>query len=151
MDLLAAVETAAEAAAEAAYDNAYADTVVDTIDAGSGAGYVELRTGASPGTGSAATGTLFATITLSDPAFGAASSGVASISGTPSDTAVADVASVDAGAYYRVYDSDDTVVADGTVAFTDAGEDMIVGSDAVTTGDTVTILTWTVTVSGSTA
>ena len=58
--------------------NAAADAVVDLIDAGSGAGTLKIYSG-SVGTTANDTpaGTLLATIAWGDPAFGAASSGVA--------------------------------------------------------------------------
>ena len=47
------------------------DAVVDRLDAGAAAGYIEIRTGSQPATAdTAATGTLLGTLTLSDPAFG---------------------------------------------------------------------------------
>lgn len=60
----------ANAAAAAAVNS-----VVDLLDGGAGAGYIEIRTGAQPASvGTAASGTLLGTLTLSDPAFGNATS-----------------------------------------------------------------------------
>ena len=64
--------------------NAACDAVVDLLDAGAGAGTIKIYTGSQPASANdAASGTLLATITLSDPAFGAASTGVATMAGTP--------------------------------------------------------------------
>jgi hypothetical protein len=56
--------------------NAIADLVVDRVDAGAGAGYMELQT---------AGGVEVATLTFSDPAFGAASSGQATANAVSPD------------------------------------------------------------------
>ena len=60
--------------------NKACDSVVDLLDLGSGvsAGYIEIRTGSKPSNpATAATGTLLATLTFSNPAFGDAASGSA--------------------------------------------------------------------------
>lgn len=111
-------------------------------DAGSGAGYLEVRTGAAPGTGTAATGTLLATLTLSDPAF-SVTDNVATIDSVTSD------ASADAtgtAGYARIFDSDDAVCADLTVGVTGSGAGVELASTSIVatqivalTGGTVTI------------
>jgi hypothetical protein len=73
---MAAIIRLATAAATAA-----CDTVVDRIDAGAGAGTVKVYSGTLPADGDTTpAGTLLATITLADPAFGAASSIDATVS-----------------------------------------------------------------------
>ncbi|NJO82882.1 MAG: hypothetical protein HC828_08715 [Blastochloris sp.] len=53
-----------------AAQQAACDAIVDLIDGGSGAGYIEVRTGAPPATPATAnSGTLLATLPMSDPAF----------------------------------------------------------------------------------
>lgn len=69
--------------------NAGCDGIVDIIDQDAAAGVLLIRTGAQPADPqTAATGTLLATLTFSDPAFGAAAAGVATASAITSDTSV---------------------------------------------------------------
>jgi hypothetical protein len=123
--------------------NAVADAVVDRLDAGAGAGVVELRTGAQPASANdAATGTLLATVTLADPAFGAAAAGTATLLGVPLE----DVADADGNAgWFRAKDSDGATVVDGSVTATGGGGDMTMASVALVTGVVFRITGWTVT------
>jgi hypothetical protein len=68
--------------------NAACDAVVDLIDGGSGAGLINIYTGSQVGSvgGSEGGNTLLGTLTFSDPAFGSASTGVATASAITSDT-----------------------------------------------------------------
>lgn len=119
--------------------NAHADLEAQRADAGAGPGVVKVYTGTQPATANdAATGTLLATITLNDPAYAAAASGVANLSvGTvPSATAVAD----GIPGWYRVLDSTGATVRDGALA----------GASAVVTGDTVQITAGTLTMLATT-
>lgn len=84
------------------------DSVVDSIDAGSGPGLLRIYTGTAPATDAAATGTLLAELTMSDPAFGAA----ADIN--PGARATANAITQDSSAnasgtagYARIVDSDE--------------------------------------------
>lgn len=131
----------AQAAAKAAND-----ALVDLLDAGAGAGYIEIRTGAQPATANtAATGTLLATLPLSDPAFGAAttaSPSVATAAAISSDTN-AD-ASGTAG-WFRAYDSAGNAVLDGDITTTAVGTgDMLLDDTNIVAGGTVAITSWTV-------
>ena len=121
--------------------NSALSTVTSAIDAGTGAGTIQIRTGTSPGPNTAATGTLLATVTLGDPAFGS----VASQSATLNDpAAVTAVASGTAG-YCRVLDSDATVVMDGTVTATGGGGDLTLASTSISSGQSVDITGGTLT------
>jgi len=92
--------------------NAACNGIVDLLDAGAAAGTLAIRTGAQPtNVGDADTGTLLATLTWSDPAFGAAATGVATASAITSDTNVD--ASGTAG-HFRAKDSDAAICFDGT-------------------------------------
>lgn len=126
--------------------NAAAAAVGLLLDAGSGAGYIEIRTGAQPATpNTAATGTLLATLPLSDPAFGAAATGVITANAiTPDSTADA---SGTAG-WFRAYDSSGAAVIDGTVTVSGGGGDMILSSVNVIAGGVVTVSSWTITMPG---
>lgn len=121
------------------------DAAVGELDAGAAAGYVEIRTGAQPASvGTAASGTLLATLTLSDPAFGAATSAnpaVATANAITGDTS-AD-ASGTAG-WFRAYDSDGNAKIDGTVTEEGGGGEMEIDNVAIVAGGTVTMTSWTV-------
>lgn len=122
---------------------AAADAIVDQLDAGPAAGYIEIRTGAQPATANtAATGTLLATLTLSDPAFGAAVSGVATASAITSDAA-ADATGT--AGWFRAYTSAAGAVIDGSVTATGGGGDLQLNSVSIVLGGTVSITSWTVT------
>lgn len=123
--------------------NAQADAVTALLDAGSGAGYAEIRTGSQPATpATAASGTLLATVTLADPAFAAASAGDADLSDPASVNGVAD----GTAGWARFFDSDDNVVFDGHVTTTGGGGVLELTSTAITNGGAVDITggTWTV-------
>lgn len=67
--------------------NAMADKVDDLINGGSAAGTVKVYSGTQPvNANTAITGTLLATFTLDNPAFGAASAGVLTLAATPIST-----------------------------------------------------------------
>ena len=98
--------------------DAACNAIVDLIDAGAGAGLLKIRTGGQPANPqTAATGTLLAVLTFSDPAFGASSSGVATANSIADETSV--LATGTAG-WARILDSDD-------VDPTDAVMDMDIG------------------------
>lgn len=105
---------------------------------------LKIRTGAAPATPATAdSGTVLCTITLPSDWLAAPSGGSAAKSGTWQDT------SADAdgtAAHYRLYKSDGTTVcAQGSVTVTGGGGDMTLGSVTVTTGQQITITSWTLT------
>lgn len=122
--------------------NKACDAIVDELDAGAGAGTIQIRTGAQPtNVGDAASGTLLGTLTLSDPAFGSSSTGTATASAITSDTN-AD-ASGTAG-HARFLDSNGNIHSDadcgqgsGTVNF---------DNNVIVAGGTIAMSSWTVTV-----
>lgn len=128
-----------------ATQNAMCDAAVDRLDAGSGAGTIDVRTGSQPASANdAATGTLLATFTLNDPAFGAASTGVATIDSDPTLTTTG-LAAGTAG-WFRAKDSDGNTALDGEVTATGNGGQITmntttvsVGLDLEITGGTVTM------------
>ena len=108
--------------------SAACDAVVDLIDAGA-AGKLKIYTSGAA---------LLATITLADPAFGAASNGVATagslpLSGTASGTGTAD--------NIAVTDSADTVIWSGTLAA--AG--VTLDNTSISSGQTINISAFTYT------
>ena len=103
---------------------AIADLGVDLIDAGAGAGTREFLTSGD---------VEVATLTFSDPAFGAASSGTATASAITSDTS----ATGGTVAKFRTKDSNGNVVFLGAVST--SGSDINLSSLSVGVGDTVAI------------
>jgi hypothetical protein len=102
--------------------------VRDAIDAGSGAGVLQI--------GTAAMGTVLATITLADPSGTVAGAGVLTLSGFPKSDTAADATGTAAAA--RIRDSNGTDVITGLTVGT-SGADVILDSVSITAGQTVTI------------
>ncbi len=126
-----------------ASQNAAADAVAGRCDAGPSFGTMQVRTGTQPTSANdAATGTLLVTFTLEDPAFGAASSGVATADTTPDISAIG-VAAGTAG-WFRALDSTGATVLDGAV-----GAEMTMSTTTISIGLTVTLTDWTVTMPGA--
>ena len=129
-----------------AYRSTMCDALVDGLDAGAGAGTIKIYSGTRPANPNASiTGTLLATITCADPAFGAASSGVATISDPASVTAVAD----GTASHFRAADSTGAAVFDGSVTATGGGGDLTLATTTITTGLSVDVTGGTVTVPAS--
>lgn len=126
---------------------AMADTFDDQVNIGSTASVIDIRTGAQPADpDTAATGTLLATLTFSDPAFGAATDG--NPGGLLTASAITDDSSADAtgtAGYFRIRatgtGADD--VADGEVGT--SGADLNMNTTSITSGSTVSITSMTVT------
>ena len=114
--------------------NAAADAVVDLIDEGSGAGHIAFTL--SNGT------TVLCTCTMSDPAFGAASTGVATASAIAQGTVSGSSnPSTIALALFRDSDSEEMFrCAVGT-----SGSDINLSAVAVNNGDTIDITSLTYT------
>jgi hypothetical protein len=124
--------------------NAACNAIVDLIDAGAGAGTLEIRTGSPPATPATAdSGTLLGTLTFSDPAFGNAATGVATASAITSDSS-AD-ASGDAG-HFRVKDSDGNVIMQGTAGEAADTPDMTFDDKSIVAGGVIACTSFTVTV-----
>lgn len=116
--------------------NAACDAIVDLIDAGSGAGTMQIRTGTRPANpNTAATGTLLATVTFQDPACGSSSLGSAAVNDPASVTAVG----TGNASWCRIFDSNAAAVLDGNVTATGGGGDIALQSVSVTTGQQVDI------------
>lgn len=103
---------------------AIADLVVDLLDAGAGAGTLEFLTSGD---------VEVATLTFSDPAFGAASSGTATASAITSDT------SATGGTVAKFVTKDSNGVAVFYGAVSTSGSDINLSSLSVGAGDTVAI------------
>lgn len=112
--------------------NAAADGVVDLVDQGAGAGKLKIYT-----TG---LGTLLATLTMSDPAFGAAATGVATANAITSDTS-ADATGT--AAEFTMTDSDDVEIFRGSVGT--SGADLNLNTVSITAGVEVSVTSFTYT------
>lgn len=116
--------------------NAAADAIVDRADAGAAAGKLRIYTGAQPASANdAASGTLLADVTLVDPAFGNAATGVATLA---DPGAVTGSAAGNAG-WFRILDSDLNTVMDGSVTATGGGGDLTLSNISIASGQTVDI------------
>lgn len=102
-----------------------ANAILAAIDAGSGAGKVVLKAGA----------TTIATLPLSDPA-GTVASGVLTIDITPvpEDTSADATGTVTT---FEIQDSTNAVVISGTVTITGGGGDLTMPNPAVTAGEPI--------------
>lgn len=116
--------------------NAACDAVVDLVDEGSGAGKLVFRTAGD---------TEVATLTFSDPGFGAASTGVATASAITSDTDATGNGSAVTKATFE--DSDAEVMLTATVST--SGADINLSSTTIGAGDTVAVSSLTVTMPAS--
>lgn len=120
--------------------NAMVDAAVDSVDGGS-AGTIKIYTGSRPASpDDAATGTLLATFTLSNPAFGAASSKSAALNTVASVTAAA----TGTAGYFRAATSAGVAKFDGTVGT--SGAELNLNTVSITSGGTVSITSGTVSI-----
>lgn len=121
--------------------NKAADALVDEIDAGAGAGTIAIRTGAQPtNVGDADSGTLLGTLTFSDPAFGAASTGVATASAITSDT---NADNSGTAGHFRIKDSNSNIHSDGTCGT--SGAELNFDNATIVAGGTIAISSMTLT------
>lgn len=111
--------------------NAACNAIVDLCDAGAGAGSLVIRTSGD---------VEVATLTLSDPAFGNAATGVATASAITDDTS----ATGGTAANFVLQDSDANIVLEGSVGT--SGQDLNLSSVSIGAGDTVSVSSLTVTV-----
>ena len=124
------------------------DAIVDLLDGGSGAGTLKIYTGTPPADAdTAASGTLLATLTLSDPAFGAAADanpgGRATASTITGDTSADNTGTA---GYFRALDSNGVCIIQGTVTATSGGGDLELNSTSINSGVAVNVTSWTFTV-----
>ncbi len=117
--------------------NAAGTALTDLVNTGS----IQIRTGASPGVDSAATGTLLATLPLSASAFGTWAAGSATANAITQD------ASADAtgtAGYFRALSSGAAAVIDGTITATGGGGDLELNSVSIVAAATVDITSWVI-------
>jgi hypothetical protein len=128
--------------------NAACDAVVDLVDAGTPPGLLKIyqNGGANPADVNAALGgaTLLATLTMSNPAFGAAANGVATAGAITSDTS-ADATGT--AHFARITNAAGTAIIQMEIGT--SGSDLNLSSTAITIGGTVAVSAYTYTQSGS--
>ena len=124
--------------------NAACNAVVDLLDV-SAPGTIQIRSGTRPATpNTTATGTLLATVTLANPAFGSASSGVATLTDPASVTGAA----AGTASWFRALDGASAAVMDGDVTATGGGGDLTLNTTTISVGLTVDITGGTITQAG---
>lgn len=114
--------------------NARLDAVTAAIDAGAGAGKLEI--------GTAGMAAVLVTIPLNDPSAPAAAAGVLTLDNTPALSATAAAGGTAAAA--RIRDSNNVDIVTGLTVGTSAA-DIILNSVAISAGQTVTINSATIT------
>ena len=122
--------------------NAITDLIVDSLDAGAGPGTLAIRSGTRPvDPATTATGTLLATVTFADPAFGSSSSGSATVSDPAGVSAVA----TGTATWFRAFDSNGAACFDGLVTATGGGGDLTLTTTSIVSGMTVDVTSGTIT------
>ncbi|MFB4265330.1 hypothetical protein [Nonomuraea sp. GTA35] len=123
-----------------------ASQITTAIDAGAAAGKLRVYSGSQPaGPDTAVAGqTLLAEFTLADPSFGAASTGVITLAGTPRTTT-----GVAAGtaSWFRILDSNNVAVADGAVGT--SGAELNLNTTTISVGVNVEVTSGTITMPAS--
>lgn len=122
--------------------DAACNAIVDLLDAGT-TPTLKVYTGTQPASAEdAATGTLLVTFSLDGTAaFGASSSGVATLDVVPAISAVAGAAGT--AGWFRAADSTDTNRIDGSVG--QGSGDLSLDNTTIANGQTVNLVSWTVT------
>lgn len=109
--------------------SAMANAITTRADLGAGAAKLRIYSGAQPATGDTApSGTLLVEIPLPDPSFGAAVNGVITLN----DPASVNITTSGTAGWFRIVDSDNNNVIDGSVGT--SGADLIVGTTTFTAG-----------------
>lgn len=124
---------------------AQADLIVDAIDAGSGAGKLRIYDGTQATNPQTAVGAqvLLAEFTFSDPAFGAAGAVTGGALATASAIAAVVASASGTASWFRILDSNNLAVYDGTVTVTGGGGDLTVQSLSIVISTEVSITSLT--------
>lgn len=122
--------------------SAAADAVVDRLDLGAGPGLLRIYDGTKPAGPDTAVSTqvLLAELTFSDPAFGAASNGVATASAITADSSAN---ATGTATWFRCVDSTGVAVFDGEVGT--SASDINLNSVAIQAGAEVSVTSLTYT------
>jgi len=128
-----------------AFRQASGDVIGTMVDSGTGAGYVEFRTGTQPATGDdVASGTLLGTLDFAATSFAATNA-----SGqTTANTVSPDVDADNSGevTWARIYDGDGGTVVDVDVTETGGGGFFIVADATIVAGGQINIVSMSFTV-----
>jgi hypothetical protein len=120
--------------------NAACQTIVGLVDAGSAMpnGYIEIRSGTKPSNPqtSPPDGLLLATLSMSNPAFGAPSNGSAVANPIASDNSIDNTG---IATWFRIYNRDNGAVIDGTITIVGGGGDLTFDSVNFVKNGTVSI------------
>lgn len=119
--------------------NARLDAINTAANAGAGAALLRIYDGTRPATGGTAT-TLLAELTFSDPAFGAAGSGIITASSITQD---ASANATGTATWFRVVDSSATFVMDGNVST--SGSDLNMTTTAIVSTQPVSCSSFVIT------
>lgn len=126
--------------------SAMCDALVDLIDAGTPPGTLKIYTGSAPtNTTDADSGTLLATLTFSNTAYGAASAGVAQEAAITSDSSIDNTGTA---GYFRIKNAAGTTIMQGTVGT--SGADINFNSVSFQSGGTCAVTDLPVTVPAGT-
>lgn len=116
--------------------DAAVDAVTFRADAGAAAGKLRIFTGAQPASANdAASGTLLAEVVLPDPAFVSGGVGV----NTLNDPASVNATAAGVAGWFRILDSDNNTVLDGSVGASGSGADLILSNTNIAVGQSVDI------------
>jgi hypothetical protein len=125
-----------------------AKTGLDAITALLNSGTVEIRTGSQPATvGTAASGTLLGTLSLSATAFGAATTASPAVATANAITGDTSADATGTAGWFRAYRSSgngSTAIIDGSITASGGGGDMIMSSVSVVAGGTLDVTAWTI-------
>ena len=109
--------------------NSACQAILDLVNTGSALpnGYIEIRSGTKPASPQAAPadGLVLATLSLSNPAFGAPANGTAAANAIAPDTSIDNTGKA---AWFRIYNRDNGAIIDGTVTATGGGGDIVFDS-----------------------
>lgn len=117
--------------------NAMLDAINTAINAGAGAGKLRIYDGSRPATGGSVT-TLLAELTFSDPAAGAAASGVLTFSAITADPSADNTGTA---TWFRLVDSTNAFVLDGSVGASGSGADLELNTTSIVAGANVSVPT----------
>lgn len=113
------------------------DQVTTNIDQGSGAGTLRIYSGSPPtNPGDAATGSLLAELTMSDPSASAATSGTLTFSSITADSTADNTGTA---GYFRIVDSNATVIVQGDVTGNGGGGDIELDNTSINAGQQVSV------------
>ncbi|HFD32035.1 MAG TPA: hypothetical protein ENJ28_04905 [Gammaproteobacteria bacterium] len=117
------------------------DAITALVDAGGGAGFLEIYDGAQPVKGGAVTN-LLAQLTFSATSFPAASSETLTANSITDDSAAN---ATGTATWFRVTDSTGAFVMDGTVGLTGSGADLELSNTSVVLGVPVSVSSFVIT------